>query len=58
MYAPGVYGRSANGVGVYGVGENSSGVRGESPVSSGVYGRTDSGDPYNTAGVWGWPAVT
>lgn len=53
MYAPGVYGRSANGVGVYGVGENSSGVRGESPVSSGVYGRTDSGDPYDTAGVWG-----
>jgi hypothetical protein len=53
-HAPGVYGRSTNGVGVYGVGDNASGVRGESAAGSGVYGRTNSGDPYLTAGVWGY----
>ncbi len=52
MHAPGVYGKSANGVGVYGTGRT--GVRGESVAAgSGVYGRTDAGDLYNTAGVWG-----
>jgi len=54
MYAPGVYGRSTNGVGVYGVGDSLSGVRGDSSGGSGVYGRTSSGDPDFTAGVWGF----
>jgi hypothetical protein len=38
-YAPGVYGRSANGVGVYGVSESTQpGIRGESADGNGVYG--------------------
>jgi len=39
IYAPGVYGKSANGTGVYGVSESDqAGVRGESADGNGVYG--------------------
>jgi hypothetical protein len=48
-YAPGVYGKSANGVGVYGLSESAEpGIRGESTNGEGVYGFSE-----NAAGVLG-----
>lgn len=61
--APGIYGRSLQGVGVYGVSESTyAGVRGESTDGPGVYGRSTNGhgvsgstssDDIGDAGVYG-----